>query len=297
MRTIIFCAALWASVAWGQDLQKIVDDTAAATLAESREKNLQESELGITVIDLRDADKPLAASFRGDAGMYPASVVKLFYLAAAEQWLEDGKLADSPELQRALRDMIVDSSNEATQFIVDAVTGTSNGLPLSDAEMQAWSEKRNAVNRWYSGLGYAGINVCQKTYGEGPYGRERLFLGKSFENRNKLTTSATARLLCEIMTDKIVTPARCADMRKLLSRNPSTKPSSDNQATDFSARGLSGGETLWSKAGWTSTTRHDAACIERPDGHRVIIVTFTTNHANDRTIIPAVVKRVMDGIR
>ena len=60
-------------------------------------------------------------------------------------------------------------------------------------------------------LGYTpppGINVNQKTYCEGPYGREQLFRGSKGENRNKLTTEATARLLAEIATGKAVTPAR-----------------------------------------------------------------------------------------
>ena len=32
---------------------------------------------------------------------------------------------------------------------------------------------------------------------------------------------------------------------------------------------------LWSKAGWTSTTRHDAAYIETADGLKFVIVVFT----------------------
>jgi len=37
--------------------------------------------------------------------MYPASVVKLFYLAYAEHLLETGELKDTPELQRGLSEM------------------------------------------------------------------------------------------------------------------------------------------------------------------------------------------------
>jgi hypothetical protein len=52
---------------------------------------------------------------------------------------------------------------------------------------------------------------------------------------------------------------------------------------------------LWSKAGWVSWARHDAALIELPDGGRVIIVTFTDGreHAQNRAIIAAVARRVL----
>ena len=56
------------------------------------------------------------------------------------------------------------------------------------------------------------------------------------------------------------------------------------------------GVRLWSKAGWTSTTRHDAAYLELPNGAKFVLVTFTTDHANDREIIPDVARIVIDGI-
>src|SRR5918998_365787 len=156
------------------------------------------------------------ASFRGAEPIYPASVVKLFYLAAAHRWLEDGRLKESEEFTRALRDMIVDSSNDATHYVMDSLSGVSNGAELSPAELKEWSERRNVVNRYFASLGYAvgpgRINVNQKPWCEGPYGRERQFLGPNFENRNKLTTDATAALLTDIVLGRAVTPARSARM-------------------------------------------------------------------------------------
>lgn len=69
-------------------------------------------------------------SYRGIERIYPASVVKLFYLVAMAEWLEGGMVNDSPELDRAVRDMIVDSSNDATSLVVDILTGTSSGPML-----------------------------------------------------------------------------------------------------------------------------------------------------------------------
>jgi hypothetical protein len=278
-------------------LQQLVDEAARATLAKYKDKKLAESNLSITLIDLSDAQRPMVGSFRGAEPIYPASVVKMFYLAMTHRLLEDGKLKDSPELQRALKDMIVDSSNDATSYVLDNITGTTSGPELSGPELKKWSEKRNAVNRYFAGLGYTGINVNQKTYCEGPYGREQLFRGPKGENRNKLTTEATARLLAEIATGRMISPERSRMMMDLMKRDFSGKSGdTDDQAHGFTALALDSGARLWSKAGWTSTTRHDAAYIELAGGRRFVLVTFTTDHSKEREIIPTVARTVVEGM-
>ena len=278
-------------------LQALVDDTAKTTLEKFAVQKLLDKQLSITLIDLRDPQHPLTASYHGNERIYPASVVKLFYLAAAHRWLEDKKIQDTPELRRAVKDMIVDSSNEATQYIVDVVTHTTGGFELPTKEMEDWQYKRNAVNRYFASLGYTNINVNQKTFCEDAYGREQVSRGPNGENRNKLTTDATARLLMEIATGKSVTPERSAEMMTLLKREYTGK--GDDQGHSFTGIALSGveGARLWSKAGWTSTTRHDAAYIEMPDGAKFVLVTFTTDHATERDIIPTVARAIIAGLK
>lgn len=278
-------------------LQALVNEAAQAALTKFKDKNLQESNLAITLINLTDPQHPTEASFRGTEGIYPASVVKLFYLVMAHHLLEEGKIKETDELKRALKDMIVDSSNDATSFVLDNITGTTSGPELQGAELKKWAEKRNAVNRYFASLGFTGINTNQKTYCEGPYGREQLFRGTKGENRNKLTTDAVARLLSEIVTGRAVTPARSQAMMELLKRDFSGKSdNTDDQAHGFTGMALPADARLWSKAGWTSTTRHDAAYIELPNGARFVLVTFTTDHANDRDIIPTVARVVIESM-
>jgi beta-lactamase class A len=278
-------------------LQKIVGDASHAALEKFKDKGLAEKNLAVTLIDLTDPQRAEQASFRGAEPIYPASVVKLFYLVAAHRWIEDGRLKETEEFDRALKDMIVESSNDATHFVLDAVTGVSNGAELSPGELKKWAEKRNAVNRYFAALGYTGINVNQKPWCEGPYGRERQFLGPKFENRNKLTTDAVARLLAEIVTGRAVNPARSARMLELMKRDFSGKSDDpDDQAHGFTGIALEPGMKYWSKAGWTSSTRHDAAYIELPDGHRIILVTFTTDVAKERDIIPTIARAVIKAV-
>ena len=108
-------------------LQAVLDRAVAETLQEFRPQKLESNQLAVTVIDLTRTNQWERASFRGEASIYPASVVKLFYLVAAHQWMEDGRLPDTPELRRAMRDMIVESYNEATHYIIDLLTATTSG--------------------------------------------------------------------------------------------------------------------------------------------------------------------------
>lgn len=282
-----------------KSLQGLVDESARVTLSKFADKKLKESQLSITLIDLRNPQKPVTASYRGNERIYPASVVKLFYLVAVHRWLEDKKIQETAELKRAVRDMIVDSSNEATQYVLDVLTQTTSGFELPPKEMEKWQYKRNAVNRYFSSLGYTNINVNQKTFCEDAYGREQVSRGPNGENRNKLTTDATARLMAEIATGRVVNQARSGQMMSLLKREfAGSSKDNDDQGYGFTGIALRGmaGAKLWAKAGWTSTTRHDAAYIELPNGARFVLVTFTADHAGERDIIPTVARVVIDGI-
>ncbi|MBD2570541.1 serine hydrolase [Anabaena lutea] len=236
-------------------------------------------------------------SYRGVERTYPASVVKLFYLVAVHEWLEKGMSNTSKELERALRDMIVDSSNDATSLIVDILSGTTSGAELPPGPFETWKYQRHIINRYYQSLGWeemATINVCQKTWGDGPYGRERAFYGEMFENRNMLTTNATARLLHSIVGGVAVSSGRSQSMMALLKRslNPLELPQDveEDQVTGFLGSGLPQNSQIWSKAGWTSTVRHDAAYIELPDQRPYLLVVFTEGktQAKSREILPFV---------
>lgn len=282
------------SLASAPALQPLVDRAAATTLEKFSAKKLLPSQLAITLIDLRDTSAPRRASYRGDAPIYPASVIKLFYLAAAHRWMEDGKLADSPELRRAMKDMIVDSSNDATHYIIDLLTGTTSGPELSAADIKTWFDQRSVVTRYFASLGYTDVVASKKPWGDGPYGREKQAITLFEPKRNMLTTDATARLFTEIATGRCITAARSAEMMALLSRDPLTSDRDPDNQAKFTGPVLPPGAKLWSKAGWTSQTRHDAAYIELPNGAKFLLVIFTTDHANERTIIHTAARMIVE---
>ena len=276
---------------------EIVDRTAHEVQAEFAQPPLKPEQLAVTVIDLRNPARPVAASYRGEEKFYPASVIKLFFLAYTHRLMEDGRLADTPELRRGLHDMIVYSYNEATSYIVDAVTGTSSGPELPPDELAAWSAKRSVVTDYFRALGYQSVHARRKPWGEGPYGRELQDMTAHLPARNALSTNDTARLLEEIALGRCVTPERSAQMLELMARDPSkaTPGDPDDQNTGFTGQAITPGMKLWSKAGWVSWARHDAALIQLPDGGRIIIVTFTDGkeHSANRAIIASVARRIL----
>ncbi|WP_203427747.1 serine hydrolase [Rippkaea orientalis] len=241
-------------------------------------------------------------SYRGTERIYPASVVKLFYLVAIHEWLENQMAMESEELNRAIRDMIVDSSNDATSLVVDVLTGTTSGPELSDGPFETWKYQRNIVNRYFYSLGWQDltpINVNQKTWCDGPYGREKAFVGKNGENRNRLTTNAVARLLHSIIGGVTVSSARSQQMMPLLKRslNPEDLATNqeENQVTGFLGQVLPLHAELWSKAGWTSQVRHDAAYIQLPDYQPYLLIVFTEgkNNSQNKAILPFISQSIM----
>lgn len=244
-------------------------------------------------------------NYRGEERIYPASVIKLFYLLAIHEWQQKGMTESSEELERAIRDMIVDSSNDATSLVVDVLTGTTSGPELPPGPFETWKKQRHIVNRYLQSLGWEelqNVNVCQKTWGDGPYGRERAFYGQLLENRNMLTTNAIARLMHAIVGGVAVTSARSQEMMNVMKRslNPEELPKDveEDQVTGFLGGSLPVEAKIWSKAGWTSSVLHDAAYIEIPDKRPYLLIVFTEGKANakSREILPFVSQQVMEAV-
>jgi len=288
-----------AEIANSPALQPLLQGAVDAAIAG---KNFKPGEIAATLIDLRDPAKLSAANVNGDARIYPASVVKMFYLVALHRQMQDGKITLTPELERGISDMIVVSSNEATQYILDVLTDTSSGGEMLQREFEIWASQRNRVNRYYTAMGYTNINVNQKTFCEDAYGREQQFRNYKSENRNMLTTNATARLMAEIVMGRVATPERTKLMMDLMKRTlftpegKGTDPAPSPAAPALIDKGMKGA-SLWSKSGGTSRSLHDAVYIETPEGLKFVLAVFTENHVKDADVIPAITGKIIDGLK
>lgn len=242
-------------------------------------------------------------SHRGDRTGYPASLVKLFFMVRTEALLETGRLDNAADVRHALQAMIQSSSNDATSHIVDILTGTTSGPALAPAAFARWLHRRRAVNRFFAAWRWpelAGINLAQKTWQEAPYGREYQSCYEVADNRNRLSSDAVARLLLAIERGEAVSPARSRAMKRLMEREPAAIDRRNlwDQMTGFLGEGLPPGARLWSKAGWSSRTRHDAAIVAPPEGPRFIlaVMTFGEALAANRRLLPFIARQVVGGI-
>ena len=274
-------------------LDEYLSSVAREVVAEFASNGLTEEGISISVMEL-SGPSPASGSFRGSVPYYPASVVKAFFLAYYEAQKEKGALRDTPELVRAVKDMITVSSNDATGFVVDVITGSTSGPELSGAEWERWKERRDAVNRFFAARGYRDFNANQKTFCEDAYGREQVFRDGG-RNRNRLTTDLVARLFREIARGEIGGPSGTREMLALLSRdvNPA-KPFEDLELEDARLAGqrLPAGTRFWSKSGDAYDVHHLVARASLPGGADFVLAVFTKGVKTVPGVIPRVFEKV-----
>ena len=245
--------------------------------------------------------QPQGASYRGVELVDPACIAQLFYLVAMHVWLEQGMVPPAAEILRALTDMMVDNSCDATSYVLDVLSGTTSGPSLPPGPFETWQAQRNIVNRYFQQLGWPelrAINVNQKIWCDRPYGRERDFLGETFANRNQLTAEAIAKLLHSIVGGVSVSSARSQQMMDLLQRpsQPLANASfpTEDQNVSFLRAGLPDTAKLWSQVGNGPQVRHEAAYIEVIDKHPYLLVVLTEGKEQGAPeIIPFVSARIL----
>ncbi len=251
---------------------------------------LNADDLAVSVIDVTTPASITRADYHGDVPFYPASVIKLFFMADVYQTHKE-KIGD---VDRALREMIAVSDNDATAYLVDILANTVPGPPLEGRALRRYIDRRGAINRRFEKLGYANnVSAMMKPWSFGPYGVDLQVLGENRANRNKLTANATASLLQWIVSRRA--PGAPA-MMTLLERPLAPLRENENQVKEFIGEALPATARLWSKAGWTSEVRHDAAYLELPDGRRLVLVIFTRGTADDVTLIPAIARNVLNAL-
>ncbi len=230
-------------------------------------------DIWITIIDCRDPRDPRMGSLRGDAPVYPASVVKLCYMTAAFDQNRLGLLPLDHAMRGDLKRMIGVSDNKATNRILDRLANTSFGPELEGPAWDSFAHKRQIVERYFQSLGLGGLKVTNKTFDETiPLeGRDMQWLGPArgdhFERSNSMTTDDTARLLYLIWRRAVVDRPACEEMLHLMRRTGKSR-------TFFSSI-VPPGTTLYSKSGWTGLEYHDAGIFDLGEGRAVIVVAFS----------------------
>ena len=269
----------------------------------SNNKAYLKKDIAITWINYKSENnnigKGLGFGINNRKLIYPASIVKLVYGLAAYIWIKKGRILFTQEISDAVRKMLFYSSNDATSFLIDMLTGTTSGPSIEGDAWENWKFQRSIINDWLKDLNLDelyGINCCQKTWEDGPFGREKEFYGIENKNRNLMTTDATARILEEIMIN-IDYQKDNLNLRNFLRRNLNKVVLNEdplNQVEGFLGEGLPENISLWSKAGLMSQVRNDAAWWVNNNSVQTLLVVFGNGekYFKDTNLFPEIARFV-----
>jgi hypothetical protein len=243
------------------------------------------------------------ASWRGSQLRQPGSLVNFIYLVACEAWLQRQLLRDGPELRRAMAAMVkpAPSAHGATGLIVDLLSGTTSGPSLPEERFNQWKSQRELVNHWLESLGWpelVGWNACQKTWVDGPYGRELDFHRADQGHCNLLTTDGTARLFEAVMAGSIISPPASRRMQSLLERHSggsTTGTKELNEVVGLIPPGMATNPRIWGKASWMGESMHGAAYVETEGGAPMLLVVLSEGETcpTNEGLLPEITGRLI----
>ncbi|GAB1542560.1 hypothetical protein NUACC21_52340 [Scytonema sp. NUACC21] len=282
-----------------QELQAIVNDV--VNLAADR--GFPTKTLSITLIDAKTGE---IAGYQQEELKYPASVAKMFWMVYLYAQIANGIWSDEEGFHPYIAKMIQESDNEAASFIIDKISDTEFESRLNDEELEIWRKKREKVTHFFQQAGYQGITLTHKTY---PIASLKLLSPKGSELRiwqntedpknpfrNQITTDQSARLIYETCyLQQAISPEVSQKMCGWLKRdlNPEVWKNQEggfNPIIGFLGQSLADtGVHFYSKAGWTTSTRQEAALVATQDGKTIYILAIGANdtaYAKDWGIYP-----------
>jgi Beta-lactamase enzyme family len=275
-----------------KDLQAIVDELVNKAVDQGRPTD----KLSITLINVKSGE---IAGYQQQELRFPASVLKMFWMVYVYGGLAEGILPDEAGFNVDLFRMIQQSSNDSASRIIDAVTGTKSGEKLSDEEYQNWKQRRMFLTEFFRKAGYDGIILSQKTLStsDRPKGRDGQMWDDSPEPiRNRISSEHAARLMYEIVTGKAISPESSQKMLTWLARDLSPEGKEDttrfggfNPIKGFFGEPLPEDIDFASKAGWTSSGRHEVAFVRTRDGKTAYILSVLASdesYSNDWHLFP-----------
>lgn len=275
-----------------QELQAIVDELVDIAADQGRPTD----QLSITLINVKTGE---VAGFQQQELRFPASVLKMFWMVYVYGGLAEGILPDEAGFNVDLFRMIQQSSNDSASRIIDAVTGTKSGEKLSDEEYQNWKQRRMFLTEFFRKAGYDGIILSQKTLSnlDRPKGRDGQMWDDPQEPiRNKISSAQAARLMYEIATGQAISPESSQKMLTWMARDLSPEGKEDtirfggfNPIKGFFGEPLAEDIDFASKAGWSSSGRHEVAFVKTKDGKTAYILSVLASdesYSNDWHLFP-----------
>jgi beta-lactamase class A len=211
-----------------------------------------------------DLDRMRYGSYRADANIYPASVIKIAVMAEVYHQFADGSL--SPD-----QTVIVSGANQTTtaestpfapgyrataQELVELMVSRSDNIATNQLLDVL---RRENITAYMRELGLSTFLMARKLSGSEP-----LIVDPETIGRNRLPPEEAGRLLTLIARDQIPGAAEQRDILGRCVHNDKLVP------------GLSPGDRLMHKTGETDEQSHDAGILVTAQGRKYTIVLYTT---------------------
>jgi hypothetical protein len=291
-----------------EELKSIVDQVTHL----AKKRNLPLGNLSITLIDINNST---IAGYQQSTLLYPASVVKLFWMVILEAGIKQHTILETDIIDDDLNKMILNSDNNAASRIVDLITDTkSSPNKLEGDEYVQWEHNRTSLNSFFTTANYnKDINISQKTFPipdlkmSEPQGTDLQIRGTDPKKpfRNHITSRDAARLMYEIATKQAVSKKASEEMLNLLTRRDlsseaweSANPDEFNPVKSFLGEGLKNKDvTFASKAGWTTSSREEVAYVAtRDQSTKYILAIFGDDPAYGKSkhIFPEISELVFE---
>lgn len=214
-------------------------------------------------------------SFNPNTTAYPASTVKLGFLAAAMNWCRTNSHPYT-FLDADVYPMIKDSDNIATGRVVDAITGAPNTQSIkksTDPAFTAWDANRLYTQNYLSGRGLLeNTKLYNKTYpsnsGPGLTGAEDVGFG--VRGSNQMQPKLAASLMLEIQKG-FLEPGAQSYMKSLLTHNRW-------DCNSVGGHGLPPGTVYQNKWGQASGTEEDIIYAVLPNGKEFILAMYSNGY-------------------
>jgi hypothetical protein len=304
--TIVYNVPQVPNLNQNSNLQSVVNSAMNSFQA----KGLPLDKLSISLTNLNASKCPSYASYQDKDPRFPASITKLFWMAALYGQVNQGMLLEESISDKVVRKMIQKSDNEAASDVMDALTNTRSGDRLSDAELAQWESSRTSLNTFFNAAGYQSINISQKNFPipklkmMDPQGPDlQIRRSESSPLRNSLTTYDVNRLVYEIHTKQAISPAMSDRMENMMVRDihpEAWKDEQYNSIAGFLGEKLPLDTYFASKVGWTGSSRQDAAIIKSADGaaHYILVIFGDDKrYADDWEVFPAISRQIFEQMK
>lgn len=285
------------------DLQSIVNSSIkdlSTDLSEEANISVYYEELGF--------EKAEVFHLRQDTIYHPASLIKLFHAYLAKVKLlsqlkkvlnrtensdDFGEKTIADDIYDAIHQSLAFSDNDALSLLMDFNSDTCSGLRLEQREFIQFKDKRKKITELFKLKGFSeNLKLHSKCFSFAPYGRdEQLVFSKNGLGYNSCQIEDIAKIMRDIYKD-------FPDLLKSMTRVIGNE--NDEQA-QFIAKGLirhsepqNDVTQIFSKAGWTSKVRHDAAFIKM-DAKELLLVIMTKGLSDYPELIPVIAKNIVTG--